>query len=179
MLTVHVPISESYDEVNYEFVQETITLEFEHSLVTLSKWETKYEKPFLGPGAKTGEEAFGYYRAMLQTPDVPDEVLYRMTEDNVKAINDYINGKQTATWFKDVGPTSAAVEIITAELVYYWMLSLNIAMECQHWHLNKLITLIRVTNEKNKPPKKRSAAEMAEERAAENARRKAALGTTG
>ena len=179
MLTVHVPISESYDEVNLEFVQETVKLEFEHSLVTLSKWETEHEKPFLGPGSKTGEEAFSYYRAMLVTPDVPDELLYRLSEDNVKAINGYINGKQTATWFKESGPTSAASEVITAELIYYWMLSLNISMECQHWHLNKLITLIRVTNEKNKPPKKRSAAEMAEERSRLNAQRKAALGTTG
>lgn len=179
MLKVQVKISESYDEVKNLFVAETVELEFEHSLATLSKWETKYEKPFLGPEKKSGEEAFGYYRAMLQTPDVPDEVLYKLSGENVTAINDYINGKQTATWFKDDGPKGPGREIITAELIYYWMLSLGIAMECQHWHLNKLITLVRVTNEKNKPPKKRSAAEMAEERSRLNAQRKAALGTTG
>lgn len=179
MLTVHVTVSESYDEVENVFVPETVALQFEHSLVTLSKWEIRHQKPFLGPETKSGEEAFDYYRVMLQTPDVPDEVLYRLSGDNIEAINAYINGKQTATWFREEGPTGASREIITSEIIYYWMLALNISKECENWHLNRLITLIRVTNEKNKPPKKRPFAEVAEERARLNAQRKAAMGTTG
>lgn len=178
MLKITIPLSESYNEESNEFVVDGVNIELEHSLVSLSKWESFFEKSFLATKDKTTEEVLWYIKAMVTTPEVPEAILSRLSEKNIEEINNYINAKMTATWFSDSGKT-ASREIITAEIIYYWMISLNIPFECQHWHLNRLITLIQVCNRKNAPAKKMSRSEIAKKQRELNAQRKAELGTSG
>jgi hypothetical protein len=180
MLKIHVGGTESYDELTSSFVSEGgVTLELEHSLASLSKWESKHEKPFLGKEPKTGEEVLDYVRCMITTPDFPPEVFRDLSESNMQAINAYIEAKMTATWFADAPGAPRTSEIVTAELIYYWMTVFNIPFECENWHLNKLFTLIRVCNIKQAKPKKMSRGELAARNRELNAQRRAQLGTTG
>lgn len=179
MLTITIPGDEFFDQEKQVFItQNDVVLEMEHSLVSLSKWESKYEKPFLS-SEKTMEEVLDYVRMMTLTPDIPPEVFYKLTETNVEEINTYFNAKMTATWFNEKAKEAKAREIITAEVIYYWMISMQIPLECQYWHLNKLLTLIKVFNAKNAPEKKRSKREIAQERRRINEMRRKQMGTTG
>jgi hypothetical protein len=179
VLRLKITISEGFDEETSEFVSaDAIVLELEHSLVSLSKWESKWEQPFLDRTEKTEEQIVDYIRTMILTPDFPPEVLSRLTEDNFTEINNYINAKMTATWFNDP-PNPPVREIITAELIYYWMISLGIPFECQHWHLNRLITLVKVCNYKNAPEKTVSRGEVLASQRALNDQRRAQFKTKG
>lgn len=180
MLTIVVPGVEMFDNQDQLFTTHgDVTLELEHSLVSLSKWEAKYEKPFLSDEEKTTEEVVGYVKAMTLTPEVPDAVWEKLTEENFKAISEYLDSKMTATWFSEIRPQAKNREIITSELVYYWMITFNIPIECEKWHLNRLFTLIRVCNIKQEKPKKMSRAEVAARNRELNAQRRAQLGTKG
>jgi len=179
VLKLLIPGDEVFDEENSEFVmRDSIVLELEHSLVSLSKWESTWEKPFLGNEKKTLKETIGYIEAMTLTPDVPPEVFSRLTNAHFEQVNKYIEAKMTATWFNDK-PGPASREIITTELIYYWMVTLNIPFECETWHLNRLFTLIKVCNQKNSPPKKMSRREVMERNRQLNAQRRAQLKTKG
>lgn len=180
MLKLAVTLSENFDEVSKEFLTEEVAVEFEHSLVTLSKWEAKHEKPFLGTSEKTSDEVLDYIRMMIITPEVDSSIVNSLSKDNLEKINNYIAAKQTATWFSERnsgGPPKK--QTITSELIYYWMISYNIPMECEHWHLNRLFTLIRVFNVHNEPKKKMSRAELAAQNRRLNEERRAKYNSPG
>ena len=180
MLTITIPATEEYDEIREEFVTtKEQTLQLEHSLVSISKWESKWCKPFLGKQDKTSEEIIDYIKCMTLNKSVNDDVYGCLTQANVNAINDYIGAPMTATYFSSNEHGKRNNEQITSELIYYWMISLNIPFECQKWHINRLLTLIRVCNVKNAPPKKMSRREIVSRNAALNAARRKQLNTKG
>lgn len=179
MLKLSVMLEEGFDETKQEFVAtKSVALELEHSLASLSKWESKWEKPFLGKEDKTTEETLDYIRCMIVNPDFPPEVFSHFSQEDISTINAYINAKMTATWFNE-RKTPPSREIITAEVIYYWMVSLQIPFECQHWHLNRLLTLIKVCNMKNAPQKPMGRRAQADMQRQLNADRKARLSSNG
>jgi hypothetical protein len=181
MLVITVGGTEVYDEGTDSFrIQDGVELQLMHSLVSLSKWEEKHEKPFLGAQAKTPEELLDYVRCMIQPPFPPEEILHKLSEKNYDDIQTYMNAKMSATWFSEApGAPKTQREVITAELVYYWLTVFNIPWEAQHWHLNKLFTLIRVCNLKQEKPKKMSRSEVADRNRRLNEQRKRQMGTKG
>ena len=181
MFVITIPGREIWDEANERFiVTDACTLQLEHSLVSLSKWESKWCKAFLSEFVeKTDEEALDYIRCMTINRVNP-EVYYALTPDDIKKISDYINAPMTATTFSDQqkkGPRNR--DVVTSELIYYWMVALQIPFECQKWHLNRLLTLIQVCNIKNQPPKKMKRADILSRNASLNAARRAKMGTKG
>lgn len=182
MLQITIPSIELWNEHSQEFVttkEQKLTLE--HSLVSISKWESRWHRPFISNEPKTNEQTIDYIKCMTITQNVDEEVYKYLTKEVIKNVNDYIENPMTATWFnerKDV-PKPPNKEQITSELIYYWMVALEIPFECQRWHLNRLLTLIRICNIKNKSPKKYSKRETLSKNAALNAARKRDLGTSG
>lgn len=178
MLIIKVPDQEFFNEQTQEFfILKGQTLQLEHSLVSLSKWESKWNKPFLSKDEKSMEETIDYIKCMTITQNVKSYIYKILTNENIREINKYIDSSMTATTFDNHGTPSR--EIITSEIIYYWMISLNIPFECQKWHLNRLLTLIRVCNLKNAPPKKMSKKEIMNRNAALNAARRKKLNTKG
>ena len=176
MLKIIVGGTEMFDDDAQSFIKQGgTTLELEHSLVSLSKWESEFEKPFLGKTEKTAEEILAYIKAMVLN-EVPEEIFSELSEGNFSEINDYIEAKMTATWFHEAPGAPASRDVITAELIYYWMITFQIPLECERWHLNRLFTLIRVCNIKQAKPKKMSRAEVAARNRELNARRKSTTG---
>lgn len=174
MLEIVVPLSaEGWDEEKEEFVQaKEQILRLEHSLISLRKWESKWCKPFLTKEAKTEEETVDYVKFMTMTPNVNPDVYNHLTDENFRQIKQYIEAPMTATTFsKHVQQKRGRIngEQVTAELIYYWMVALQIPFECQKWHLNQLITLIQVCNVKNQPPKKMGKKDLTSHYAALNA----------
>lgn len=180
MLQLTIPAREYWDEETQEFVNtKEQTLELEHSLVSLSKWESKWCKAFLTKQPKTYEETLDYIRCMTLTENVPPDVYRNLTKENIRQVNKYIEAPMTATYISSDKSSKGHGETVTSELIYYWMVSLNIPFECQYWHLNRLITLVRVCNVKNSPPKKMSRRELASRNAALNEARRKQLNTRG
>lgn len=180
MLTITIPASEFWDEKNEQFVPMKETrLQLEHSLVSISKWEAKWHKPFLSDADHTTEETIDYVRCMTLAKNVDPMVYLRIDQGTVTQITDYINDSMTATWFSEDQKRRKQKTVVTSELIYYWMILFGIPFECQKWHLNRLLTLIRVCSEKNTPKKKMSAKEINARNKALNAQRRKRLGTKG
>lgn len=181
MLTIKINGREEYNPKTREFINTKDTvLSLEHSLVSVSKWEAKWHKPFLSKDAKTLEETIDYVKCMTITQNVDPNVYQLLTKENLKEINDYISDPMTATWFNERGNAPKRnSEQITSELIYYWMVALQIPFECQKWHLNRLLVLVRICNIKNQPSKKYSKKDVMSKNAALNAARKKSLGTSG
>lgn len=179
MLTITIPSQELFNDETQEFVSiKGCTLQLEHSLVSLSKWESKWNKPFLSREKKSIAETLDYIRCMTITQNINPEIYNFLTDKNIDDINNYIDAPMTATTFSDNGSKNNR-EIVTSELIYYWMISLNVPIECQKWHLNRLLTLIRVCNVKNTPPKKMSRKEIMSRNVALNAARRKKLNSKG
>lgn len=179
MLTITVVLAEHFNQETNQFSNESFQLELEHSLSSLSKWESEFEKPFLGSDQKTPEEVLAYFKMMTLTPDVPPEVFDKLSEANIAEINAYVERKMTATWFREIPGGPKTREVITSELVYYWMIQFQIDWQAQYWHLNRLFTLIRVLNEKQAKPKKMSKQDILARNRQLNEQRRAQLNTTG
>lgn len=182
MLELVIPAREFFDEETETFftTQET-RLNLEHSLVSLSKWESKHKKPFIS-SEKTAAELIDYVRCMTITQNVKPEAYAAITPDLLEKVIDYISDPMTATWFNDKEGAVAGSrrnEIITAELIYYWMISLQIPMECQRWHLNRLLTLVKVCSIKNTPEKKMSKRDLINRNRSLNNARRAAMRSKG
>lgn len=179
MLKITVPDWELWDESKEEFIQvKGRALQLEHSLVSISKWESKWGKAFLSEQKKTFEETVDYVKCMTLTQNVDPELYNHLTLDNISAINRYIEAPMTATSFTG-GQGGRSRETVTSELIYYWMIALNIPFECQKWHLNRLLALVRVCSIKNQPPKSRSRRAIAQQNTALNAARRKRLNTRG
>lgn len=181
MLTIKVPITqEGWDEEKQEFVESKYqTLQMEHSLVSLSKWESKWHTPFYAKKERTAEEMLDYIKCMTLTKNVDPDVYDHLTMENVNDVKNYIDDPMTATTFSNEDKKTGNGETVTSELIYYWMIASNIPFECQKWHLNRLITLIRVCSIKSTPPKKRSKREIMSRNAALNAARRKQMNTKG
>lgn len=180
MLQLTIPAIELWDERVERFVnREALTLELEHSLVSLSKWESKWCKAFLGKAEKTDEEVRDYVRCMTLTPNVDPDIYNYLTNENWEQINNYIQAPMTATTFAEDKTARGGRKIITSEVIYSWMFSLQISMECQYWHLNKLLTQIRACSVLNQSPKKMSKRDIMSQNAALNAARRQKLGSKG
>lgn len=180
MLKLMVGEDEYYNEATEEFESGGgVEVELEHSLISLSKWESHYKKPFLSTDDKNSDELLYYVEMMVVSPLNPADLLTQLSENNMQEIQAYIESSESATTFGKMPKTPGRGEVITAELIYYWMVAFTIPFECEHWHLNRLFALIRVCNIKNAPPKKRSRAEAALERRELNEQRKKQYGTSG
>lgn len=183
MLKITVPEWEDWDPVNNRFIHGRETqLMLEHSLVSISKWESKYHKPYLSTESKTNEETMYYIKCMtIANPnkDISDDVYNHLTYENFKDIEKYIGDPMTATTINRRNMKVGRREVITSELVYYWMTALNIPFECQRWHFNRLMTLIEVAGIKNQPAKKMSQKDIAAQNKALNASRRAKFNSKG
>lgn len=179
MLTVNIPSVEYFDDrTNSFFTIDGGKIELEHSLISISKWESKWKKPFLTKEEKTEEEVLDYIRCMTVTKNVKPDIYKNLTEENIQSINNYIDDPMTATTFNDRGGKKSK-DVITSELIYYWMIVWNIPTEFQKWHLNRLLTLIQVCSLKNSGGRKMSPSEIMKQNAILNATRRKQLHSKG
>lgn len=180
MLKVLFGGTEYYDEEKNEFFTlEGYELELEHSLVSLSKWESKFEKPFLSEDEKSAEEILFYIECMITTENYPENVQTLIDEKLALQVKNYIEAKMSATWFNDKRPMRRNSEALTSELIYYWMAAYQIPVEAERWHLSRLINVIRIASLKNSPPEKMGRSEQLAQQRELVARRRAQYGSRG
>lgn len=183
MLQITVPTSELWDEENEVFIQtRAVTLNLEHSLLAISKWESIYKKPYLEQTQFTQEEDADYIKCMTITPNVDNDTYYAIVNNAecMSKIRKYIDDPATATFFNEKGKkTGHSSEKITSELIYYWLVVNNIPFECQKWHINRLFSLVRICNIKNQSPKQKKKSQLYSEYNRLNAQRRAMYNTKG
>ena len=180
MLRINVGGEEFFNEETQEFTTtDSTVVVFEHSLVSLSKWEAKYQVPFLTSDGKDAEQNVDYLQFMVVSPKDDPDVLNNLSKENLDEIQKYIDSSQTATTFRETPGQRGMQERITSELIYYWMIAFNIPFECETWHLNRLLTLIRICNAKQGKQKKLSPKEAAMRNRELNRERREKLGTSG
>ncbi len=181
MLTITIPASEYYDVKSNKFIslakEQKLTLE--HSLVSISKWESKWHIPFLSEKTRTLEQSIDYVRCMTLTQNVDPRVYNFLSPENFEKINEYIADPMSASTVTERGGKRGPREVVTSELIYYWMIACEVPMECQKWHLNRLLMLIRICNAKNQPAKKMSKNDIMRRNSSLNAARRKASGSKG
>ena len=171
MLRIDIPAGETFNNETNEFIEcKGCSIALEHSLVSISKWESKWHKPFLTKEQKTSEEMLDYIKCMTLTQNVDPNVYLVLSKDNIEKIQAYMDDPMSATWFSEHSANKNG-EVVTSELIYYWMISLQIPIEFQKWHLNRLMTLIRVCDVKNQPTKKMKPNDVLRQNAKLNAAR--------
>lgn len=180
MLQIKVSTKEGWNEQTQEFVQcpDTV-LSLEHSLISISKWESKWHIPFLSKDKKTPEQITDYIKCMTVSPNVKPEIYNFLTKDNLDEVMRYIDDPMTASTVKQIGGAKHSREIVTSELIYYWMVSLQIPFECQKWHINRLMMLIQICNAKNQPARKMGRRNTLQQNAALNAARRQRMHSKG
>jgi len=180
MLKLTVKGRELFDESTESFitVKDTV-LKLEHSLLSLSKWESKWHKPFLDDKQKTAEEYLDYIQCMCIGQDIDANVLYCLTDSDMKKIIKYIDDPMTATTIDDKRNSKRGSRIVTSELIYCWMVTLQIPFECEKWHLNRLLTLIRVCNIENSPKKRMKGKDILKQNSNINHQRRQMLNSMG
>lgn len=179
MLPLHIDSFELFDNNTNEFLTiPEMDIVLEHSLESISKWESIWKKPYLSDKTKTLEEDISYIQCMASVPIDPIVIKY-MSSDNKKKINDYINDSSTATWFNDQNKKSGRKEVITSEVIYYWMIEMGIPFECDKWNINRLLTLVRVCGSKMSKEKKMSKNDIFKQNRALNAQRRARYNSKG
>lgn len=183
MLELTIPDTEMWDEEHRKFVtQRGATIHLEHSLISVSKWESIHQKAFLGREDKTVDETIDYVRCMTLDKNIPKEVYQCVTDDNIKAVNEYIANPYSATKFFDSRmhkTTAMPKDTMTSEVIYYLMFAYSIPKECEKWHLNRLLTLLRVFDIKSNPQKKMSRRDIANQNRRLNEERRRKLHTKG
>lgn len=181
MLTITVESAEMFNEKTLEFIEpRRYTIQLEHSLISLSKWEAKWNKPFLSKENKTGEETLDYIKCMTVSQNIPEEAYMLLSSQNMKEIEDYIAAPMSGTKIsKTEQSQSGKKQIITSEVIYGWMVALGIPFECQKWHLNRLLMLIQVCGIQNSPPKKMSKREIYKNNRSLNEARRAKANSRG
>lgn len=180
MYIIDIPEKELWSSKKEEFYKIAhTTLRLEHSLLSISKWESKWHKSYFETKNKTDEEAMDYLRCMSIDHNIDPMVYYALTDQDLEGLNAYINDPMTATTIYNPVEKAKRREKVTSELVYYLMISFGIPVEFQKWHINRLLTLIEVFQVKNQPQKKRSKAELAKYYAELNAKRCKEWGTRG
>lgn len=180
MLELKVEGMEFFNDDTQEFYTVApVTLRLEHSLVSVSKWESKWKTPFLSAKDLTIEQSRDYIKCMTINQHVDPLVYASLTNSHMETVNEYIKEERTATTFDErrVGPPNR--QVITSELIYFWMAQYNIPFECQKWHLSRLLTLIRIASIKNAPDKKMSKRAVLSKNASLNAARRKAMHTKG
>ncbi len=152
MLKLTISAKELYNDRDECFIDlPSVTVSFEHSLFSLSKWESKYKKPFLtaNPKYEKTDAELRDYLSMMCLQELDPNILRYMNQEETDTISEYMNDKQTATWFDGAMPTKTSSGEITSELIYYWLITFRIPFEVQYWHINRLLTLVDVCNVKN------------------------------
>ena len=179
-IRITVPERELYDEANERFIEvPKTTLVLEHSLLSISKWEAKWHKPYLSNEKRTREESLDYIRCMTINQNVNKNVYYGLTKSNMREIEKYISDPMTATTISKQN-SKISRDIITNELIYYWMCELGIPFQpCEKWHLNHLLMLIEVVSIKRQPSKKMSKSAVMKQNHSLNAARRAKHHTRG
>lgn len=157
-----------------------VVLQFEHSLLSLSKWEEKHKKPFLATASKKHEEMIDYFGDMLLNPEESPEIVYRLSPEQLDRLTDYINESRTASSVPEDKDSNGVPEIVTSELMYYWLVALEIPFHpVETWHVSRLSMLVKITSFKRQPAKKRNPKELLNDWASLNQRNKERFGTTG
>ena len=180
MLQITIPEREYFDNSKQEFAYlKEQKLVLEHSLISISKWESKWKKPFLDKREKTPEESADYVRCMTIGKEIDPSFLQWIPQECYRQINDYIADSMTATWFNEKNQRPGNSQVITSELIYYWMIAFHIPLECEKWHLNRLLTLIKVCELKNSPKKSMKRKDIYARNMALNAARKKQIQASG
>lgn len=158
--------------------KKNVRLVLEHSLLSLSKWESKHKKPFLETKAKTGEEMIDYFQSMIVSPPNKEDLIFRLSPEQMDQITDYINDSMTAAKVPNL-PKKGSPDTLTSDLIYSWLVALKINWESQHWHLNRLMMLIQILNAQQEAQKPQSKAEVLRDWRKQNAELKEKYGTSG
>ena len=179
MLQIVIRDTEFFDERDSSIeIVKGRTLQLEHSLLSISKWESIWKKPFLTKEKKTRDEIVSYIQCMNVGQQPPDSIYKCITSRHIKEVEAYIDDSMTATTIKNNGKRNSR-KIITSELIYFWMIQNGIPFECQKWHLNRLLTLIEICAIENGPKKKMSQNDILRRNDALNEMRKAKHRTSG